>query len=127
MLEQNGQLLYARCVIAYQAGHAGGGIISTRAAWHSIHTARLGAGRRLRRSAPHGKDYCHTDRPTRSRRSSDPLVENIVSCPHLSSRDQPTWRERLHTTRPAWRRDVKATTPEVIDAVHGLSGCSAAL
>jgi hypothetical protein len=106
---------------------AGGGIVSTRAAWHYIHTARLGAGRRIHRSAPHGKDYCHTDRPTRSRRSSNPLVENIVPCPRLLSRDQPAWRERLNTTPPAWRRGVKATIPEVMDVVHGLSGCSAAL
>jgi hypothetical protein len=38
----------------------------------------------------------------------------------------PRWRERLHTTPPAWRRGMQATTPEVIDVVHGLSGCSAA-
>src|SRR5882724_380649 len=32
---------------------------------------------------------CHPDRPTRSRGSSDPPVEHIVSCPHLLSRGSP--------------------------------------
>jgi hypothetical protein len=41
------------------------GCVSTRAAWHYIHTARLRAGRRIHCSAPHCKGYCHTDRPTR--------------------------------------------------------------
>jgi hypothetical protein len=41
------------------------GCVSTRAAWPYIHTARLGAGRRIHCSAPHCKGYCHTDRPTR--------------------------------------------------------------
>ena len=35
-----------------------GGGLNTRAAWPYIHTARLGAGRRIHRSAPHGKGYC---------------------------------------------------------------------
>jgi hypothetical protein len=39
----------------------------------------------------------------------------------------PLWRERLNMTPHAWRRGVKAITPEVMDVVHGLSGCSAAL
>jgi hypothetical protein len=35
-----------------------------RAVWTPTHTAHLRAGRRLHRSAPLCKGYCHTDRPT---------------------------------------------------------------
>ena len=35
-----------------------------RTVWTPTHTARLRAWRRLHCSAPHGKGYCHTDRPT---------------------------------------------------------------
>ena len=41
------------------------GCVSTRAAWHYIHTARLRAGRRIHCSAPHCKGYCHTNHPIR--------------------------------------------------------------
>jgi hypothetical protein len=39
--------------------------VRIRAVWKPSHTARLRARRRLHRSAPHCKGYCHTDRPTR--------------------------------------------------------------
>ena len=44
-------------VTTFQRGH------NTCAVWTPSHMARLRAGRRLHRSAPHGKGYCYTDRP----------------------------------------------------------------
>jgi hypothetical protein len=46
-------------VTTFRRGH------NTCAVWTPSHTARLGAGRRLHRSAPLCKGYCYTDRPTR--------------------------------------------------------------
>lgn len=48
---------------------------------------------------------------------------------HLNLNHQRIWCATLsiNTTPHAWRRGLKAMIPEVMDVVHGLSGCSAAL